>query len=107
MSQHCLTDIPEDKAEDKLRTKYNDLKNKSRSKFFKEYVRPLLVFSVRQRKAMSQEEINQKEVEHVTACLHEEGMLEEERKLIEIIEKREEKRSTTDLNNDERNYMKR
>jgi hypothetical protein len=94
--EHRLTDIPEDKAEERLRTKYTDPKNKGKSKFYKEYEHPAFFLPARQRKALSEDELALKEQEHAQKCVYEEKLLEEGRTLIDGIENREEWRSTSD-----------
>lgn len=84
-SKHRLTDMPLDDA-DKLRTKYNDLSNKNKSKLFKPYIIPAFVSP---KKKLAEAEMRKKEQEHTSEHVAIQQRLERMRELVEKIEKRE------------------
>lgn len=93
--RHRLTaEIPMEDA-DKLRTKYNDLKNPTKSKFLKPYIPPPTPHIPRRGKTA--QEIRKKEEEIANQNRHEELQLLEGKRLIEEIEEREQRRAADDV----------
>lgn len=92
-NKHWLTDIG---SEDQLRAKYNDLKTRSKSKYFKQYVPPPLTPP----KGTDEEKLR-KEAEHAEKCAWEQRTLEAGRKLIEEIESKEERLGSEDKDDEE------